>query len=398
MRRKKKLSKPSEEDVDRRDAFIILNSLPDIGSLRINSLITFFGSPEGVLKAGEKDLQQIAGIGPKIAATIAGWEENCDIEMEKQAAKRADVTIITRDDQNYPALLHHIHDPPVCLYVRGNPAILSTTSSSVAMVGSRRITNYGTKMADTLGTAAAVAGWPVVSGLARGIDTCVHEAVVRMNGCAIAVLGSGLGRIYPQENIGLARRITAKGAVVSEFPMTFAPMKRTFPMRNRIISGMTKGTVVIEAGHRSGSLITANMALEQNRLVFAVPGRADSPQSRGCNQLIREGATLTESFDDILENFSFLPGFNSISSSRDKEDETDDGGTHKQTSQNTVQLTELEQRILDVMDTDEVLIDNLVAEVGETIPKVFQALFSLEMKKFVRQLPGKRVVRVDGQG
>lgn len=386
--------------MDRRDALIVLNSLPDIGSLRINSLITFFGSPESVLNAGYDELQQITGIGQKTAASIVNWSEHCDIDKEKEAARRADVTIVTREDPEYPSLLQEIHDPPVCLYVRGEPEILTKTASSVAMVGSRRVTNYGSKMAEKLGTAAAVAGWPVVSGLARGIDTCVHEAVVRMNGCAIAVLGSGLGRIYPQENLSLARNITEKGAVISEFPMTFAPMKRTFPMRNRIISGMTKGTVVIEAGHRSGSLITANMALEQNRMVFAVPGRADSPQSRGCNQLIREGAILTESFDDILENFAFLPGFKTTSTvpEHTKGSGYDKHDSRKDVNDIAFELTGLEERLLDELGSEEVLIDNLVAKVGESVPKVFQSLFSLEMKKLVRQLPGKRVVKNDGQG
>ena len=378
--------------MNRDDAYLILNYLPDIGPLRINALINFFGTPEDVLSADKEQLKHVQGIGERIASTIINWHEKCDVEQEKEFAHRAGVKIITREDSCYPPLLKQIHDPPVCLYLRGDMEVLRKTSSSVAMVGSRQVTNYGAKMAEILGTAAAMAGWPVVSGLARGIDTLVHEAVTKMNGCAIAVLGSGLGKIYPQENVQLARKISEYGAVISEFPMQFAPMKRTFPMRNRIISGITKGTIVLEAGHRSGSLITADQALDQNRLVFAVPGRADSPQSRGCNQLIKDGATLVENFDDVLENLSFLPGFGSDTNPRTPNKQTEENSEHMN-SNDEIDLTEAEAELLDHIGPQEISIDNLVAELGQPVAQVFQTLFALEMKKLVRQLPGKRVVR-----
>ena len=378
--------------MNNRDAYIILNSLPDIGPLRVETLLRFFGEPTAILRTSERTLREVRGIGARTAEAIVNWQQHVDLDEEKRRVERAGVTLLTREDEDYPPLLREIHDPPICLYVRGAPEVLARTRSSVSMVGSRRVTNYGRKMADNLGSAAGAAGWPVVSGLARGIDTVVHEAVVRMGGTAIAVLGSGLGRLYPQENIALARRITENGVVISEFPMDFGPVKRSFPMRNRIIAGIALGTIVIEAGHRSGSLITATQALDQNRQVFAVPGRADSPQSRGCNQLLREGAVLTESFQDVLEALSFLPGFRNAQPAAAPE-ESKDAAAEKNLPPDLT-LSEIESKLLDSIDNDEVHIDSLVATTNEPVPAVLQALFTLELKRIIRQLPGKRVVRV----
>ena len=243
-------------------------------------------------------------------------------------------------------------------------------------------------MADALASAAGYAGWPVVSGLARGIDTVAHEATLRSRGVTVAVVGSGLATLYPQENIGLARRIAESGgAVITEFPMLFPPDRRAFPMRNRIISGMSQGTVVVEAGLQSGSLITANCALEQDRLVFAVPGPADVPQSRGCHSLIKEGAKLVESFADIAEEFVLLPGLG-----RKAKDEKTDG---KNTKSRPVelQLHGLELKLWALLNDGERYIDDMIAEMDEDASSVLASLLSLEMKHLVKQLPGKRVVR-----
>lgn len=381
--------------MNNRDAYIILNALPDIGPLRVQSLISFFGEPRLILEKSQAVLQRVQGIGANRADVISHWRDHCNLDEEKKRVEQAGVTLITREDTCYPPLLREIHDPPLCLYLRGNPDALKHTASAIAMVGSRRTTNYGKKVADNLGTAAATAGWPVISGLARGIDTIVHEAVVRMNGCAIAVIGSGLGRIYPQDNIKLARHIAENGAVVSEFPMHYAPAKRSFPMRNRIIAGMASGTVVIEAGHRSGSLITASQAVEQNRQVFAVPGRIDSPQSKGCNKLIRDGAYLVESFQDILETFSFLPGLAPERTESHSRDGKTAGVNPNKNSGYGLTFSELETKLLALLETAEMQIDNLVAEVDEPIQAVYQALFTLELKRVVRQLPGKRVTKIE---
>ncbi|MCF7855416.1 MAG: DNA-processing protein DprA [Candidatus Pacebacteria bacterium] len=382
--------------MENREAYIILNALPDIGPLRVNQLLVAFGQPAAILNASQDSLMRVPGVGAKVANSIRTWNDHVDLGREIQLCETAGVTVITREDDAYPPLLKQIHDPPLCLYTRGNTNALTRSQSSIAVVGSRRTTRYGIAAAETLTAAASLAGWTVVSGLARGIDTVAHETTVKTNGTTVAVIGSGLGRIYPQENIELARRICQNGAVVSEFPMTFAPAKRTFPMRNRVISGMTRGTIVVEAGNRSGSLITASQAAEQNRLVFAVPGRIDSPQSRGCHQLLKEGARLVESFQDVLEEFTMLPGFHSVTTPRgatDGDENTTDNSKTVGTA--TSPLTDLEHKLLACVGHDEMPIDHLVQESGQSPAEVLRTLLNLEMKRLIRQLPGKRVARIE---
>jgi DNA processing protein len=339
-------------------------------------------------------LARVPGIGEKLSRVLSGWQRLCDPDEERQLASRAGVEIVTREDDAYPELLREIHDPPLCLYVRGDLACLPRLRGSIAMVGSRRTTLYGVAMAESLATAAAYAGWPVVSGLARGIDTVAHEAVLAAGGCTVAVIGSGLGYMYPQENLDLARRIASSGgAVISEFPMMFKPERRTFPMRNRIISGVSRGTVVIEAGTKSGSLITASQALDQNRQVFAVPGRVDSPQSRGCHALIKDGAKLVERFGDIVEEFTVLPGFaGGASLSPAAAPATAEAC---ESADELLQLPDLERKLLAFMGESDMAIDDLAQGVEEPVHNVLSALLMLEMRHLVRQLPGRRVVRFD---
>ncbi len=382
--------------MDNSDAYFILNLLPGIGPLRVSQLLTLFGEPSAILSARRGELARVPRIGAKLADVLCNWQRHCDPEAERQCADRGGVTIVTREDAAYPALLREIHDPPLCLYVRGSIEALSRSSArAIAVVGSRRTTRYGISVAENLASAAGLAGWTVVSGLARGIDTVAHEATLRAGGTTVAVLGGGLARIYPQENIDLARRIAAAGgAVISELPMTFRPDRRTFPMRNRIISGMTHGCIVVEAGHRSGSLITAGQALEQNRQVFAVPGRIDSPQSRGCHSLIKDGAKLVESFHDVLEEFCVLPGFGGDAAGADVT--AGEGGQAKKLQPEDLQLSELERKLLALLGENEMAIDGLIAEMQELPAKVIAAVVTLEMRHIVRQLPGKRVALASG--
>ena len=381
--------------MDNRTATIVLNMLPGIGPLRVNQLLTLYGTPSAIFSASRDELARVPGIGGHFAERIRQWQNFCDIDAELELVERGGVTLITRDESEYPELLHEIHDPPLCLYVRGDVSALRTLKASVAIVGSRRTTRYGISTAGNLGTAAALAGWTVVSGLARGIDTVAHQAVLDSEGCTVAVLGSGLAHLYPQENVDLARRIAGTGgALVSELPMRYRPDRRTFPMRNRIISGMTRGTIVVEAGTRSGSLITASQALDQNRQVFAVPGRVDSPQSRGCHQLIKEGAVLVENFHDVLAEFSFLPGL-TAEAGTSLDAEASKAGEGDFMRAGDLQLTETETKLLAFIDRDERAIDDLISTVGEPTGKVLSALVALEMRHLVRQLPGKRVVRTD---
>lgn len=380
--------------MDKRTATLVLNMLPGIGPLRVRQLLSIFGDPDNILSAPTNELARIPGIGAQLAETIRNWTSHCDLDRELDLIERGGVTLVTRDDPVYPDLLGEIHDPPLCLYVRGDSAALQRSRYAIAFVGSRRTTHYGTRTAQQLAEAAALAGWVVVSGLARGIDTVAHRATVDAGGSTIAVLGSGLARVYPQDNVELARRITEnKGAVISEFPMTFRPDRRTFPMRNRIIAGLSRGCVVVEAGARSGSLITANQALEQGRQVFAVPGPVTSPQSRGCHQLIKEGAKLVENLGDILEEFAqppslFPPG--SLETAPSSED------TATESACDDLHLSPLERKLMGLLAQGELGVDELIAHAGEPAPNVLTALLNLEMRHLVRQLPGKRVVRTNG--
>ncbi len=379
--------------MDTVDAYVILNQLPGIGPLRVAQLLTLFDTPEAILAAPAADLARVPGVGGKLAAVLAGWRQHCDPEAERRLAARAGVTILTCASPDYPELLRQIHDPPLCLYLRGGATALARCARGIAMVGSRHTTPYGVKMAEHLALGAVYAGWPVVSGLARGIDTVVHETVLKAQGCTVAVLGSGLGQIYPQDNVGLARRIAEQdGALISEFPMQYHPDKRTFPMRNRIISGLTLGTVVVEAGAGSGSLITAGQAAEQGRQVFAVPGRVDTPQSRGCHALIKDGAKLVETFQDIAEEFTCLPGMPTPPPPGPAT-----AAVPSQSPAVGLELSPLEETLLSFLGASEASIDELVGAAGAPAADVLSALLRLEMRHVVRQLPGRRIVRTGPQ-
>jgi DNA processing protein len=368
-----------------REAYIILNIISGIGPARVKSLCEHFGSVSGILQASPVELKSVQGIGITLAEAISSWKTDLDHESEMQLAERAGVQIITLADDEYPSILKEVHDAPLCLYVRGQ--MPSDNDFMLGVVGSRRITNYGRSMSEHLSRAAVYAGWTVVSGLAYGTDAVAHRTVVDAGGRTIAVLGGGLARIFPQDHIPLAKSIIdGGGAVISEFPMEFAPNRRSFPMRNRIISGLSKGVVVIEAGTTSGALITAKFALDQGRLIFAVPGQADNPQARGCNSLIKQGAKLTETFDDIMEEFEFLPEF-----SRQKNYKVvADQAVTDEVEEHGLKLTEDEGRIIGLLKNGDASADSLVAETGMGAGKLLSLLMKMEMKKLISQLPGKR--------
>lgn len=289
-----------------REALMVLNMIPGLGPVRIRSLLDHFGSPELVLHARSELLQRIPGIGGKVAGAVAMWRECTALEAELELAGRLGVHITTVLDEDYPAILRQMYDPPTVLYVRGSWR-QEDSERSVALIGSRQTTPYGMTMGRHFGRELAGHGCTIVSGLARGIDTAGHWGALDAGGRTIAVLGSGLNRLFPEENRELAARIAGgAGAVVSEFPLNFRPSKTSFPRRNRIVAGWSQAAAVIEAPARSGALHTAHLALEMNKSVFAVPGRADSPHSRGCHDLIREGAILAASPNDLLEDMGWL--------------------------------------------------------------------------------------------
>ena len=363
-----------------REAYIILNLVSGIGPVRLRKLVDHFGKPTRILEVSVKELSSVYGISGELATEICAWKEKTGYEKEFSLAERAGVKIITKIDDEYPVLLKEIADAPICIYVRGE--LDPKNNQNIGIVGSRRISNYGRNMAEYLSQSAVFAGWTVISGLAFGIDAVAHKAAVDAGGKTVAVLGGGLGRIFPQEHVGLAKRIIESGgAVISEFPMEFKPNRNSFPMRNRVISGISMGTLVVEAGISSGSLITAKFALEQNRQVFAVPGQADNAQARGCNSLIKQGAKLTESFDDVLEEFDFLPGF--------EPKNLEKGETQEETSDDVPALGEDESKILAVLEKGETSADTVSAETGIAPGKLLALMMQLEMMRKVVQLPGR---------
>jgi len=362
-----------------REALIVLNLLDGIGPIRIRHLLEFFGEPTKVLEATLPALRRVDGIGDELASTIRQWESTTDLTGELKRADEFGARLIFQEDDEYPELLREIYDPPIVLYVKGR--LRPDDRNSIAMVGARRTSHYGQDAARKLAYQLAGAGITVVSGGARGIDSASHQGALSARGRTIAVLGTGINIVYPAENADLYEHIAENGAVLTQFPFNRKGDKQSFPIRNRIVAGMTLGTVVVEADLKSGSLITANMAADNNRQVFAVPGRIDSPQSRGCHNLIREGAVLCENSEDILSEFEHLAVGQALGKAEDSPPLP------------LANLTDTEQAILDVLDATEQPIDTLIDKTGLPASSVSVGLLGLEMKRLAKQLPGKLFAR-----
>ncbi|MGZ4971303.1 MAG: DNA-processing protein DprA [Limisphaerales bacterium] len=364
--------------MDSREAFIALNMIEGIGPVRVRQLLEHFGDSPTILSASKSQLEQVYGIGPEMADAVANWNKTVDLAGELKRIEQFGCKIVIQSDENYPELLKQIYDPPIVLYVKGN--LLAKDKNSIAMVGSRMTTHYGIEIARKLSYQLAYIGVTVVSGGARGIDTAAHQGALNAKGRTIAVLGTGINLVFPSENAELFERIAATGAVVSQFPFNRPGDKQTFPIRNRIVAGMTLGTVVVEANLTSGALITAGMAVENGRQVFAVPGRIDSPRSKGCHDLIKKGAKLCESAEDILTEFEYL--FPSSNRPKQGQDELP-----------AFALSETEQKVYDLIDKESKSIDDVIRQSGLAASTVSVTLLGLEMKRIIRQLPGKMFVR-----
>lgn len=363
------------------EALVILNMVDHIGPVTVRRLLERFGDPQAILDAPRGDLKSVEGVGDKSAEAIAGWREGIRWEAELEAVQKHGLRILTQSDEAYPVHLKQIHDPPLVLYVRGE--LRAGEKNSLAIVGSRQTTHYGSETARRLGFQFGNIGLAVVSGLARGIDTAAHRGCLQAKGHTVAVLGFGFDYLVRAENVKLAAEIVENGgALVSEFSCGRAPDRQTFPMRNRIVSGMTMGTLVVEAGVSSGALITANFALDQGRQVFAVPGRVDSPHSQGCHKLIQNGAKLVQCVEDVLEEFEYLIP------SRTSPDAA--------TEAPAVKLTDTEDLVFSKVGMDETPIDAITVECDLPPSVVSATLMVLEMKRVVRQLPGKLYVRTGG--
>lgn len=351
-----------------------------VGPVRLRMLLERFGDPVRILHCSRSELLQVAGVGEETATAIADWEATVDLTAELKRVQDYGCRVVIPEDEEYPALLREIYDPPIVLYVRGR--LEARDKNAVALVGSRRTTVYGTEMARKLAYQLAYTGVTVVSGGARGIDTAAHQGALSAKGRTVAVLGTGINIVFPAENAELFGRITAQGAVITQFPFNRPADRQSFPIRNRIVAGMTLGTVVVEAGLNSGALITAGMALDAGRQLFAVPGRVDSPQSRGCHDLIKKGAKLCESVEDILSEFEYLFPVASRPT-------TAAPAPHLP----ALALSEHEETALGILGTEEQSIDEVIEKSGLPASAVAVALFSLEMKRLVRQFPGKRFAR-----
>jgi DNA processing protein len=360
--------------------WLALHLVPGVGRITFKKLVAYFGHPHAVMRATARQLTRVSGVGPKMAQAITGFQALRAVEQEMRAAKAAGCQIVTQDDEGYPALLKTIEDPPPVLYVRGD--IGNPMAPGIAVVGSRRPSTYGKVIAKQLARGLAVCGVTVVSGLARGIDSVAHINSLESGGRTIAILGSGLANIYPPENRRVAERISQQGAVVSEFPMMTKPDRLNFPLRNRTISGLSLGTVVVEAGERSGALITAQWALEQGREVFAVPGNVTAPTSRGTNRLIKMGAKLVENVDDILEE---LPQY-ALGEKR--------GSAPAQQEFCQADSTPDERRLLELLDPAEARhMDWIIEAAHLPTSLVSSLLLQLELAGKVTQLPGKLFLR-----
>jgi DNA processing protein len=361
------------------EACIALNMLPKMGPVRLRKLLQVFETPEKILAARGAALRAVDGIGAEVAEQITNWETIVDLPAELARIRDFGAQVITADSSFYPRQLGEIHAPPIVLYVWGE--LTERDRHAIAVIGSRRTTHYGTESAKKLSYQLAYAGLTVISGLARGIDTAAHQGALAAKGRTIAVIGSGLSRLYPPENAELAEKIAAgNGAVVSEFSMEIEPDRQTFPMRNRIISGWSHGILVVEAGLNSGALITAEQALEQGRNVYAVPGHINAPSAHGSNRLIQQGAKLVMEASDILDDLSILL--------------PDAKPSPEATVRPLPELTEDERRVYDAIEATETSIDDIATKSNLPSGSVSSTLLRLELKRLVKQLPGKYFVKL----
>jgi DNA processing protein len=366
--------------VDSKEALIALNLIEHVGPVRARLLLEHFGDAPKILAASKSALLRVRNIGAETAEAISTWEKTIDLAGELKRIQEFGCHVLIQSDADYPEMLRQIYDPPLALYVKG--ALTAKDKNAVAMVGSRMTTHYGIEVARKLAYQLAYVGVTVVSGGARGIDTASHQGALSAKGRTVCVLGTGINIVFPPENAELFERIAANGAVITQYPFNRKADKQSFAIRNRIVAGMTLGAVVVEANLTSGALITANFATEYGRQVFAVPGRIDSPRSKGCHELIKKGAKLCEGAEDILSEFEYLfPASNRPAAPNET-------GVLPALS-----LSENEQKVYDALSNEESTIDEVIRRSGLPSSTVSVALLSLEMRRLVKQLPGKLFVR-----
>jgi DNA processing protein len=368
---------------DKLKYWIALKSIDGIGNVNFGALVDRFGSLPAVFAASTHDLKETKGISGPLAAAIAGFKDWDKVNRELDLLDKQKISIITYQDELYPPKLLNIYDRPPFIYVLGS---LNKDDINIAIVGSRMASTYGKYTTEKISRELALKGITVVSGMARGIDSAAHRGAITAHGRTVAILGSGLDVIYPPENERLFADIIQNGAVISEFSLGTPPRSSNFPARNRIISGMSYGVVIVEAGEKSGSLITARLALEQGREVFAVPGSIDSTGSRGTNRLIKQGAKLIENTDDILEEIIpqiertaalKTPSISSVSV------------VEEVPAQMLESLNDIEKKIICSVSQKRIHIDDLISSTGLTSAEILGTLTKMELKGMIQQHPGK---------
>ncbi len=364
--------------MQQREAYIVLNMIEGLGPVSVRRLIDVLGSPKAILEADREALMEARGVGEKLALKIVVQRDGISAEEEIDKAADVGARIITPLDDEYPEALKAIHDPPLALYVLGR--ILPKDGKAIGIVGSRSTSHYGLSAADRLAYQLGQTGFAVISGLARGTDTAAHCGALKGGGRTIAVLGGALDCLYPPENADLAKKIAKNGAVISEYVMGRQADRMTFPYRNRIISGMSMGVLLVESAIKGGSMHTTEAAMEQGRTVFALPGRVDTPGARGPHMLIKNGAKLVERLDDILEEYEFLIPPSEL-----------DAPASEPAARPDVPLSEGESKIVEALWQEPLDIDALGRGIGMKSHELSSLLLGLEMKRVIRMLPGRMV-------
>ena len=378
---------PNSPDIEK---WLKLAGADGVGPVTFGKLLNYFGSAESVLGASAYELSKVEGIGLHTAEKIAASRDKTDTDAEIALAEKLGVWIVHLQDERYPAQLKMIYDPPSVLYVKGT--LIEADNLSVAIVGSRRCSLYGSEQASRFAHILAGAGFTICSGMARGIDTAAHQGALAAGGRTIAVQGCGLANVFPPENKKLFESIAESGACISELPLRYEPLAENFPPRNRIIAGLSLGTIVIEAGSNSGALHTAKSALEYNREVMAMPGKIDSPLSRGANQLIKQGAKLVDCVDDIMESLGYI-GDKIRGHVNQKADSLTAKAEMPLFDIAQLNLNASEKSVYECLHSEPVHIEQVITYSQLPAGSVSASIVSLRLKGLIKQLPGSMFVR-----
>ncbi|MCA9400560.1 MAG: DNA-processing protein DprA [Candidatus Omnitrophica bacterium] len=372
------------------EAILILNAIQSFGNRKKLRLLEFFKTAKTIVSASFQELSACPLLNTDQVESILHFKKDHFLKAEGQRLRKQKIHLLTLNDPGYPSLLKEISDAPLLLYIRGQ--LPNQVECCLAIVGSRRCSIYGQNAAYEMGAHLAERNFVIVSGLARGIDTAAHQGVLKVKGKTVAVLGCGLNNTYPPENKKLMEEIVERGAVISEFPLETPPSPYHFPRRNRIISGLSSGTIIVEAAQKSGALITADFAMEQGREVFAVPGEIHKTASKGTNQLIQQGAKLVTSIEDIIEEIPSNVWETQLSQMEknlelSEKDNIFVNGSHESSRVST--LSQEEQILLDQIPKRKIHLEDLCAKSNLDVVQINPVLLSLELKKHIKHLPGQ---------